>query len=283
VSTNNERNLFLGNNPYTPDYKTSHLGQRSLDELPPDARAYLESFYTRTDARAAMQHAALAYMAHHPVRTLWRTLHRATSFWGFDYLASREIQKWRGGGTLATMPLLALEGGSYMMVGALALAGWFALAGACDRGWRLGCAALILAYEAPYAIAFSGGTYHFPVMPLLIPFAAVAVANAAATWQRARASTGTIAALSVFAAVQVEYAYFALVMRDTGAVDSLHSADSSRISSPALDAARTFAGGDGDGCMETRQRSPSRCRSIAYRPSGRSDITTWRTAVNGAW
>jgi 4-amino-4-deoxy-L-arabinose transferase-like glycosyltransferase len=214
VSTNNERNLFLGNNPYTPDYKTSHLGQRSIDELAPDTRAYLESFYTRTDARAAMHHAAVAYMAQHPLRTAWRTLHRATSFWGFDYLASREIEKWRGTGALATMPLLALEAGSYLVVAALALAGLFALGSACNPTWRLACVALMLAYEAPYAIAFSGGTYHFPVVPLLVPFAAVALANAAAAWQRTRASRSTIAVLSVFVTVQVEYAYFALVMRD---------------------------------------------------------------------
>ena len=103
VSTNNERNLFLGNNPYTPDYKTSHLGQRSLDELEPGTRRYLESFYARVDERAAMQHAAIDYMRRHPARTSLRTLNRATSFWGFDYLASREIQSWRGGTTAATL------------------------------------------------------------------------------------------------------------------------------------------------------------------------------------
>ena len=96
VSTNNERNLFLGNNPYTPDYKTSHLGQRPLDELGLETRSYLESFYARGDSRSAMQRAAIVYMVQHPVRTSRRTLNRAMSFWGFDYLASREIQKWAG-------------------------------------------------------------------------------------------------------------------------------------------------------------------------------------------
>ncbi|HXN32329.1 MAG TPA: glycosyltransferase family 39 protein, partial [Polyangiaceae bacterium] len=131
MSTNNERNLLLGNNPYTPDYKTSHLGQRSLEDLPADARSYLESFYARPDARSAMEHAALAYMAHHPLRTAWRTLHRATSFWGFDYLGSREIQRWRGWSTRAALPLLALDAGSYVAVAALALAGLFVLSSAC--------------------------------------------------------------------------------------------------------------------------------------------------------
>jgi 4-amino-4-deoxy-L-arabinose transferase-like glycosyltransferase len=213
ISTNNERNLLLGNNPYTPDYKTSHLGQRSLGELDPDARSYLESFYVRPDAREAMQYAALAYMAHHPLRTLWRTLNRATSFWGFDYIGSREIQKWGGWGTAAAVPLLALEAGSYLGVGMLALVGLFPLSDACAASWRSWLIALTLAYELPYAIAFSGGTYHFPVMPLVVPFAAVAVADGVAAWQRPLARRAVIVALSAFALIQVQYAYFAVTMK----------------------------------------------------------------------
>ncbi len=213
ISTNNERNLLLGNNPYTPDYKTSHLGQRSLDELEPDARAYLESFYARPDGRSAMQRAAIAYMAHHPLRTAWRSLHRATSFWGFDYLGSREIQKWRGWGTGMALPLLALEAGSYVAVAVLALAGIFARSNACAAPWRLWLVSLALAYELPYAIAFSGGTYHFPVMPLVMPFAAVAAVDGLEAWRRVRQRTRVIAALTAFAIVQTEYAYFALAMR----------------------------------------------------------------------
>jgi hypothetical protein len=210
LSTNNERNLFLGNNPYTPDYKTSHLGQRSLDELPESVRSYLASFYTRPDAREAMQHEAFAYMRSHPLRTAVRTLNRATSFWGFDYLASREIQSWLGVSTRGALPWLALEAGSYLAVLAAALAAFVALADACERTWRVWLAALALGYEAPYAIAFSGGTYHFPVMPLVIPFAAAALAHPRAAWARVRSSKGALAALSLLAIVEVQYAYYAV-------------------------------------------------------------------------
>ena len=210
ISTNNERNLFLGNNPYTPDYKTSHLGQRSLDELAPDARAYLVSFYAVPDSRSAMERAALAYMAKHPVRSAWRTLLRATSFWGFDYVASREIQKWFGWGTRAMLPLLALEAGSFFAVGILALAGLTGLRRSCDAGWGLWLVALALAYEAPYTIAFSGGTYHFPVMPLITPFAAVAVAHGMESWRIAKERRTTIVAFAVFVLVQMQGAYAAV-------------------------------------------------------------------------
>ncbi len=213
VSTNNERNFFLGNNPYTPDYKTSHLGQRSLDELAPETRTYLESFYARSDRRSAMQHAAVDYMVHHPSRTSLRTLNRATSFWGFDYLASREIQNWRGWGAAKTLPLLALEGASYIALAAMALLTLFALRGAGRQEWRWWLVALALAYELPYAVAFSGGTYHFPVVPLLVPLAAVVMTRPARAWRALRRSRATWVALGVFAVIEAQYAYYAVTMR----------------------------------------------------------------------
>jgi 4-amino-4-deoxy-L-arabinose transferase-like glycosyltransferase len=213
VSTNNERNLFLGNNPYTPDYKTSHLGQRSLDELDPETRAYLTSFYQREDARAAMQREALSYMAGHPGKTALRTLNRATSFWGFDYLASRIIQEDRGWGKKGLFPLLALEAGGYLAAAVLAIVGILAFRRETDgesRAWLLW---LVLAYETPYALAFSGGTYHYPAMALLVPFAGVALARRKEITARVRERWKTsLPAIALFALVQAEYAYYAIVM-----------------------------------------------------------------------
>ncbi len=227
VSTNNERNLFLGNNPFTPDYKTSHLGQRSLEELEPGARTYLESFYARDDERVAMQHAAVAYMIEHPARTSLRTLNRTTSFWGFDYLASREIQKWRGWRPSArtSLALLALEAASYLAIAALAIVTLFAMGasahgarwvpeagGAFSPAWRTWLVALALAYELPYTVAFSGGTYHFPVVPLLVPLAAVAASSPRRSWQLFRHSRGAWLALAAFAIVEAQYGYYAMTM-----------------------------------------------------------------------
>ena len=45
-------------------------------ELPPEPRHYLQSFYERADSRAAMKTEALAYIAHHPLITLYRTFNR---------------------------------------------------------------------------------------------------------------------------------------------------------------------------------------------------------------
>lgn len=213
LSTNNERNLFLGNNPYTPNYKTSHLGQRSLEELSPEVRAYLESFYDRPDAREAMKHEALVYMAAHPATTAYRSLNRATSFWGFDYLASRIVQSNRGWTERRFLPMLLVEAGGYLLVMLLALVAVFGFRDAVDGGWRWWLVALALAYEAPYVIAFSGGTYHFPVVPLLMAFAALAITRGAGAIRRAARSWRTVLALAVFVAIQAQYAYFAVVTK----------------------------------------------------------------------
>jgi 4-amino-4-deoxy-L-arabinose transferase-like glycosyltransferase len=217
ISTNNERNLFLGNNPYTPDYKTSHLGQRELTDLAPETRDYLRGFYERPDARVAMQHEAIDYIVHHPGVTAYRTFNRATSFWGFDYLGSRIIQEQRGWGKKALLVMLAFEAGAYMLVMALALAGIFAFRAEVDTRARAWLVALAIAYEVPYMLAFSGGTYHFPVVGLLVPFAALALACARARpmrdlLARVAKSRGAVLALVAFVAIQIEYAYYSLAM-----------------------------------------------------------------------
>jgi 4-amino-4-deoxy-L-arabinose transferase-like glycosyltransferase len=220
VSTNNERNFFLGNNPYTPSYKTSHLGQRALTELDPEVRDYLESFYERPDARAAMQKEAVDYVVHHPLQTAYRTLNRFTSFWGFDYLASRVIADEYELGNKGLMALLAIEAGTYLAVLVLALLVLVARKDDTDPFFRRGLVALALAYELPYMLAFSGGTYHFPVMPLLLPFAGAAIdgfsRGKTKEWVRSVArSWRAWAAIGVLVLVELEYGYYAIVMKDS--------------------------------------------------------------------
>lgn len=67
----------------------------------------------------------------------------------------------------------------------------------------------MLAYQAPYLIAFSGGTYHFPVMGLLWPFAALAAVRLheeGLSWFARRIGFRGGVALGLLFAFQVEYA-----------------------------------------------------------------------------
>ena len=166
------------------------------------------------------------YIASHPGRTAWRTLNRIRGFWGFDYLSSRIVQNWAGLRKVGLLALLALEGGGYVLCCVLVLLGGLLWTGSTaprvddpvsasrryTAAWLL---LLVLAYQVPYMLAFSGGTYHFPVIPLLLPFAGLALVllrerrdEVLRTLRRPAFLLG----LAVFLIIQLEYAYYAIAM-----------------------------------------------------------------------
>lgn len=217
LSTNNERNFFLGNNPYTPDYKTGHLAQRSLAELDPDARQYLESFYRRPDKRSAMRAEATRFIRENPWRTLRRTFNRGLAFWGFDYLASRIHQQHLGWGRGVLLLLLTFEAGSYLLVMALAVFAITCARDAMDMRLLGALLFLVAAYQAPYLVAFSGGTYHFPVMWLVLPIAGVGMHQLVQQIRGSESRSGRalllfVLLLAAFAAVQGQYALHTLAL-----------------------------------------------------------------------
>ena len=213
VSTNNERNFFLGNNPYTPIYKTSHLAQRpDLSGLDADTAAYLRSVYGADEPRQAMMAEAWRHIRNEPLTAVRRVLARARALWGFDYVASRQLQDVFSLSNAQLATLLMLEGGGYVLVLVLALCGVFIV-----RRWQprpTGLLAVLLsAAAAPYLVTFASGTYHFALMGLVIPMAGsglVAVAERDEDSAATRARSLFFIAIVVFGAIQVEYAYHAV-------------------------------------------------------------------------
>lgn len=177
LSTNNEWNLLVGNNPYTPDYKTGHFGQRTFDQLPDDARAYLRQMlpheqpaYATLNQRGQMKDSALAYIADHPIRTLHRVTNRFRGFFGMDYTASRELQNTYGLSGTITAVLLLVEGAGFVVILILCLAGM--ILGVKSKLRNLLILMLVGASMAPYIIAFSVAKYHTVILPLLFPLSA---------------------------------------------------------------------------------------------------------------
>jgi hypothetical protein len=215
VSTNNERNVILANSAYTPNYKTSQLAQRPLERLDPETRQFVERVNARNDrvARKEMLREAWAFVRAHPITTAWRISNRFRSFWGFDYVMSRRMQDHFGLSTAAMLVPLALEAGGYAIVACLALVGAAVVWRELDPSRRTLLWATPLLYMAPHLLAFSAGTYHFPVVPLLFPLAAAGASLLLDPARRATAlhSRRLITAIAVFTIVQVEYAYFAIV------------------------------------------------------------------------
>lgn len=223
ISTNNEWNLFLGNTPYTPDYKTGHFGQRGFDQVSPEARAYMsailphESPYAATrEQRTAMRNAAVDYMADHPIRTLYRISNRLRGFWGMDYTAARVIQNQYGLSNMAFMPLLALEGGGYLIVIFLAISAPFLVAAHQRWSWRfiLGC---VIAIMVPYLAAFALAKYHLPAIPLLLPIAALAAVammeDPGGSWRTLRRSKAWWGAVALTIAIQAEHLVQLILLR----------------------------------------------------------------------
>lgn len=218
ISTNNEANFFVGNCPYTHFYKTSHLSVRDLNLVDSAARAYIMSIQNRPDGREAMMKASLEYIIENPGITIIRTLSRIRTFWGFDYVLSREIQEYYNLGIGSLTALLAFESGGYVLVGMLIITGLFL---ARDRVVPMATKYLlwvVIAYQIPYMISYAAGNYHFPVVWLLIPFGGAGLARivplGAEAWEAIKGNRRLWIALIVFILVQVEYAYWVVAMSE---------------------------------------------------------------------
>jgi len=212
VSTNNEMNFYLGNNPYTPHYKTWHLGSSYAHALrTPGFMADVASIRNGPNPDGALMRAAVRYIWEHPAIFLLRTVNRIRAFWGFDHNATATVRgslpQWgRTGFALS----LAVEAGGYCLTMLLVICGLFLVSGAMAKNDVGLLIALVLAYQLPYTISFASGLYHFPVMGLLFPFAGLALDRAwrerGAFWQTIRGRKWLWVAVGVFLLIQIEYA-----------------------------------------------------------------------------
>jgi len=213
ISTNNEGNVWLGNNPYTPNYKTSELGQHPVSEFSPPVRRYLQRFTSRPNEREAQREEALRYIGEHPANTLLRTINRIREFWGFDYTFSRDIENEWGVGVKGLVATLPFEAGGYALLALLAIVGAVAAQQMFQPSRALFLLLLTIGYQLPYTVAFAGGRWHFPVIPLVVPFAGAGLAWLASTgnaWVEIKQRRAVWAFAAMFMAVQIEYAYFTL-------------------------------------------------------------------------
>jgi hypothetical protein len=213
VSTNNEMNVFLGNNPFTPNYKTWHLGGNVAKALRiPGYKDYLASVCNGPNPRSAMVHEALRYIREHPGIFLLRTANRIRAFWGFDHIAAATVRGgWPECGKPTVFLCLVVEAGGYCLVMLLVICGFFlASPAAMAKQNTLLLIAAVLAYQLPYTLSFAYSIYHFPVMGLLFPFAGLSLDKAwrerAAFWPSIKGRKWLWTALGIFVLLQIEYA-----------------------------------------------------------------------------
>ena len=213
INSSNSYNLFYGNNPSTPLYRTwffgSHAkpGSEEIHKYPE-----YETTRTRTDnlpnfePAGAYQRMAVQYIFHHPVMFVIRSVNRVLGFWGFDIftaaqlrLASPTVHRW--------FPVvLFMDALIYLIVAGFSVF-WMTLAPRCFWGqwetWLL--AGPIFLYALPYWVSMSHATYHYPIMMPLVFLGLGAKKVSEGSVKRVRRG---YFALLVLGAVQVEWMFY---------------------------------------------------------------------------
>ena len=223
LSVNNELNTWLGNNPYTPSYRTNYLGQHQLKEFGPETADYMRRFiYGRYPSQARRQKAqdeTERYVKAHPAETAFRSFNRIREFWGYDYTISNLFRvEWAKGAPAEAFGLI-FEAGGYFVLALLTFIALIFARGMFRPGaiWLL--IGLIVTFQIPYILVYAGGRWHYPVLGLLAIFAGVGVKWLIDTpdrWKLVRSSTAFWIATAIFALIQIEYSYFLFIWNYNG-------------------------------------------------------------------
>lgn len=215
INNANSQNLFYGNNPWTPLYRTwwfgSHKpGEQDVPDAFTAARTRLAGLPPSERDRAFSRY-AIDHIRTRPDLFLVRSLARLRTFFAFDTFTAAQLAR-RARAPMAALAVMAVDGGLYMLIGLGAIASLLEGAASPSRGvaaWVLGLGTLL--YAAPYFVSFAHPTYHFPIVPLLAVLAAAALDRrlapgaAPVPWPMRR-RIALITASAIFVAIQVEWA-----------------------------------------------------------------------------
>ena len=165
VNTANSYNFYLGNNDWTPDYKTWLLGSEDFQHHPDYSAFYQEIDSVRalpaTSQEEAFRTLAWDHIQSHPVEFLIRAGSRLATLMSFDTLAGATMYKQSKGWGII---LLLMDALCYVALLLMAWHGW------SGKKWhsreRFLWLALVAAYILPYLMAFAHPTYHLPLLGL---------------------------------------------------------------------------------------------------------------------
>jgi hypothetical protein len=211
------RSLYLGNNEWTPLYKTWWLASHDEPGAVPNA-------FTVADGRlralapheeeTAYRALAAEHIRSNPALFALRTLNRARAFFAFDTCAGAALTKLRGLPVALGLSVIALDALFYVALMALSLIAFGAPRGiGVGRVTRATILWVVAAYALPFWAALSHPMNHVAVVPLLAVPGVVLLAQAGGMDRAALARTVTgikrrrslLLALIVFLAIQVEW------------------------------------------------------------------------------
>jgi hypothetical protein len=182
INNSNGVNLYYGNNPWTPLYRTWYFGSHAKPEsdeihhFPGYEKVMSEVLdLPETEHGAAFQKLAVDYIRQRPGLFLLRTINRVRCFWGFDIFTAAHLREARPSVRRWFPVVLALDAACYLAVAGFAFF-WIAAAPAVFwRRWETWLlAGTVLFYALPYWVSMSHPTYHFPVVAPLVLLGALA-------------------------------------------------------------------------------------------------------------
>ncbi len=226
INDANSVNLFLGNNEYTPLYRTWWFGSHAAGDpsVPTEFTALMEGIEARPAAERNQlyREVAIDHIKARPDLFVVRTANRVRVFFGFDTSTGSYMRKKYGASTPVALMLIALDALLYCSIAIASLFFLFTFTGAAGRPTRDEVRAILLValcYSIPYWFSFSHPTYHFPIVPLLAisgvsfieRFANEPPESVMAPIRESpRRRYGLVTALVVFALIQVEWILFGL-------------------------------------------------------------------------
>jgi hypothetical protein len=207
-------NLYYGNNPWTPLYRTWYFGSHAkfgtedIHQFPGFEKVESSILaMPKVDRSKAYQHLAVDYVLHRPGLFLLRTVNRIRCFWGFDVFTAANLRGAGGAGARWFLPVFLLDAVCYLAIAGFAFF-WIAAAPSSLwlqwETWLLGGSVLL--YALPYWLSMSHPTYHFPVVVPLALLGAMAQRLSRSSGQEVRWRGW--ASLAVLALIQVEWIYF---------------------------------------------------------------------------
>lgn len=206
INTANKENLYLGNNPQTPIYKTWWLGSHFMED------EYISTEYLQK--RDSIQHlptekrnefyqkASINYIISNPHYFLLRSLNRVRVYFAFDSFSGALLMKSYHQDIL---------GGIYLVLSAGIFIGLFSI-GILFFSFKkdftnILLIATILSLAIPYFIAFSHPVYHFPI---LIPLTLFFLHNFKAEALKKTFTPRKLLFLGIFLFIQIEWLFYNL-------------------------------------------------------------------------
>lgn len=206
INTANKENLYLGNNPQTPLYKTWWLGSHFTED------EYISTEYLQK--RDSIQHlptkkrnkfyqkSSVNYIFSKPHYFLLRSLNRVRVFFAFDSFSGASLMKSYHQNILGRI-FLVLSAGIYIglfFIGIL----FFSFKKDFTNVLLM---TTILSLAIPYFIAFSHPVYHFPI---LIPLTFFFLHNFKAQALKNTFKPRKLLFLGVFLFIQIEWLFYNL-------------------------------------------------------------------------